>query len=42
MRLTALAHGTEDSFDPELSAAVEAYESRDAARVGTWKQAFGS
>jgi 2,4-dienoyl-CoA reductase-like NADH-dependent reductase (Old Yellow Enzyme family) len=40
MRLTAIANGTEEDFDPSLSAAIEAYESRDAARIATWKQAF--
>ena len=40
MRLTALANGTEADFDPALSTAIDAYESRDAARIGTWKQIF--
>jgi 2,4-dienoyl-CoA reductase-like NADH-dependent reductase (Old Yellow Enzyme family) len=40
MRLTALADGTEATFDPALDAAIDAYESRDADRIGTWKQAF--
>jgi 2,4-dienoyl-CoA reductase-like NADH-dependent reductase (Old Yellow Enzyme family) len=40
MRLTALANGTEESFEPTLSTALEAYESRDAQRIGTWEQAF--
>jgi 2,4-dienoyl-CoA reductase-like NADH-dependent reductase (Old Yellow Enzyme family) len=40
MRLTAIANSTEEDFDPSLSAAIEAYESRDAARIATWKQAF--
>ncbi len=42
MRLTALANGTEATFDPTLSAAIEAYESRDAERIETWKRAFGT
>jgi 2,4-dienoyl-CoA reductase-like NADH-dependent reductase (Old Yellow Enzyme family) len=40
MRLTAIANGTEEDFDPELTAVLDAYESRDAARIGTWEQAF--
>jgi 2,4-dienoyl-CoA reductase-like NADH-dependent reductase (Old Yellow Enzyme family) len=40
MRLTAIANGTEEDFGPALSAAIEAYESRDAERIGTWKQTF--
>jgi hypothetical protein len=40
MRLTALANGNEEAFDPALSAALEAYESRDVDRIGTWKRAF--
>ena len=40
MRLTALANGTEESFDPTLSTAIETYEARDAERVATWKEAF--
>ncbi len=41
MRLAALANGAEESFDPSLSAAIEAYEFRDAERVGKWKMTFG-
>jgi len=40
MRLTALADGTEESFDPTLDEAITAYESRDADRITTWKQQF--
>lgn len=40
MRLTALATGTEADFDPALSTAIDAYESRDAERSRTWEQAF--
>jgi hypothetical protein len=40
MRLTAIANGTEEDFDPTLNAAIEAYESRDAGRIGTWNRAF--
>ena len=36
MRLTAIANGTEEDFDPALSASIDAYESRDAERIGTW------
>ncbi|MGB3829870.1 MAG: NADH:flavin oxidoreductase [Ornithinimicrobium sp.] len=42
MRLTALANHDEALFDPTLSDAVDAYESRDAARTATWTVAFGS
>jgi 2,4-dienoyl-CoA reductase-like NADH-dependent reductase (Old Yellow Enzyme family) len=40
MRLAAIANGTEEDFGPALSAAIEAYESRDAERIGTWKHTF--
>ena len=40
MRLTAIAAGTDKDFDPGLDAAISAYESRDDARVATWKEAF--
>jgi 2,4-dienoyl-CoA reductase-like NADH-dependent reductase (Old Yellow Enzyme family) len=40
MRLTAIADGTEENFDPALSTALDAYQSRDAERIGTWEQAF--
>lgn len=40
MRLTAIANGTDKDFDPALNAAIDAYESRDAARVATWKEGF--
>ncbi|NND73544.1 MAG: oxidoreductase [Ilumatobacter sp.] len=40
MRLTALAAGTEDDFDPTLDDAIAAYERRDAERVGSWQRAF--
>lgn len=41
MRLTALANGDEDSFEPSLSEAIEAYEARDADRIATWERTFG-
>ncbi len=40
MRLTAIGNGTEEDFDPALDAAMDAYESRDAERVATWREAF--
>lgn len=40
MRLTAIANGTDKDFDPALDTAIDAYESRDAERVATWKEAF--
>ena len=40
MRLTAIANGTEQDFDPSLGAAIEAYESRDAERVARWRRTF--
>lgn len=40
MRLTAMAHGTDQDFDQELGAAIDAYESRDATRITLWKQTF--
>ena len=40
MRLTAIANGTDTTFDPGLKAAIDAYESRDTARITTWKAAF--
>jgi len=42
MRLTALAAHDEARYDPSLHAAIETYESRDADRVATWKQAFAA
>lgn len=42
MRLTALANHETATFDPPLSQAIDAYESRDAARAETWRQAFGA
>lgn len=41
MRLRALANGSENTFDPTLAEAIEAYESRDQARVAAWKETFG-
>lgn len=40
MRLTAISNGTDQDFDLPLGAAIDEYESRDAARAATWKQAF--
>jgi 2,4-dienoyl-CoA reductase-like NADH-dependent reductase (Old Yellow Enzyme family) len=40
MRLTALANDETATFDPTLSQAIDAYESRDTARTATWKRAF--
>ena len=40
MRLDAIANGLDESFDSTLAAAIDAYESRDAARVTRWKAAF--
>jgi hypothetical protein len=40
MRLAAIANGTDQDFDPSLGAAIDAYESRDAARVARWNQTF--
>jgi 2,4-dienoyl-CoA reductase-like NADH-dependent reductase (Old Yellow Enzyme family) len=40
MRLTAIANGTEEDFDPALDAVIDSYESRDAGRVATWNQTF--
>lgn len=42
MRLTALANHEEATFDPTLEQAVDAYESRDAARITTWKRTFAT
>lgn len=42
MRLTAIANGTDQDFDLHLGAAIDAYESRDAERVATWKRTFES
>jgi len=42
MRLTAIAEGTDNDFDPALDAAIHAYESRDDARVATWNDAFNN
>ncbi len=42
MRLTAIANGEEHTFNPDLSEAIDAYESRDAARLETWRGAFGT
>lgn len=41
MRITALAEGSEESFDPSLPQAIEKYEARDAARVPGWNKKFG-
>ena len=41
IRLTALANNQEAVFDPTLRQAMDAYESRDAARTATWRRAFG-
>jgi 2,4-dienoyl-CoA reductase-like NADH-dependent reductase (Old Yellow Enzyme family) len=40
MRLTALANDHEAGFDPGLQAAIADYESRDAERVGLWRDQF--
>ncbi len=42
MRLTALASGSEDTFDPTLAEAIDAYESRDQARIAVWEATFGA
>ncbi|MGI9602093.1 MAG: oxidoreductase [Acidimicrobiales bacterium] len=42
MRLTALANHNEAGFDPELDTAIADYESRDAERVGAWREQFGT
>ncbi len=41
MRLTALANGAEDHFNPSLSEAIATYEARDADRIPTWERTFG-
>lgn len=41
MRMTAIAEGREDSFDPLLTDAVAAYEARDVDRVDGWNTKFG-
>lgn len=40
MRLTALGEANEDQFDKSLSAALEAYEARDASRCIRWLRRF--
>lgn len=40
MRLTALANHREATFDPALHAAITDYESRDAGRIGSWRDRF--
>lgn len=40
MRLAALANGTEASFDPTLTSAIDTYESRDLERSATWKDRY--
>ena len=42
MRLTAIAEGSDNDFDPGLDAAIHAYASRDDARVTTWNDAFNT
>jgi hypothetical protein len=42
MRLAALAHGEGATLDATPSAALEAYESRDAERVDDWNDEFSS
>lgn len=42
MRLTAIAEGIDNDFDPGLAAAIAAYEARDDARVATWNDAFNT
>lgn len=41
MRLTSLANHETATFDPTPSQAIDAFESRDAARTATWRQTFG-
>lgn len=40
MRLTALGHDKEASFDLNLNAALSAYEARDATRCERWRKRF--
>ncbi|MDU8929295.1 oxidoreductase [Alisedimentitalea sp. MJ-SS2] len=40
MRLTALGHDTEDTFDLSLADALAAYDSRDAERCIRWQKRF--
>jgi 2,4-dienoyl-CoA reductase-like NADH-dependent reductase (Old Yellow Enzyme family) len=40
MRLTALANDQETAFAPALLTAIADYESRDAKRVGSWREQF--
>ncbi|MGI9416935.1 MAG: oxidoreductase [Geminicoccaceae bacterium] len=40
MRLTALGEDTESQFDPSPTAALEAYEARDAERCERWRKRF--
>ena len=40
LRLAALANDQEAASDPELLTAIEDYESRDAERVGLWREQF--
>ncbi|WP_396667573.1 hypothetical protein [Microbacterium sp. R86528] len=42
MRLTALANHEETTFDLTPRQAIDAYESRDAARIPTWKRTHGT
>jgi len=41
MRLNALGNNDEATYAPTVEEAIDAYDSRDDARVSTWKQAFG-
>jgi len=41
MRLDALGNDAEDAYSPTIAEAVDAYDSRDDARIAIWKQAFG-
>ncbi len=40
MRLTALANGTDATFDPTLTEAIDEYEARDQQRLEIWRRAF--
>lgn len=40
MRLTALADGTEESFDPALNEVIDHYAERDAGRVASWSAKY--
>lgn len=42
MRLSAIANGEDNDFDFELTDAIDAYTTRDAERVTTWRSAFGA